>query len=234
MSVRHANQICAALAALFVAGCAGEPLWLNFISINPSVRRKWEEDELYSPTYYARRDELQALRRSVAQMPQPQQEEMARALADLLRREPNTLLRREAVLTIGHLATPAAIPALQSALTDDDPDVRIAACAAWRRRGGPEAAGALASVIGSDQDLDVRIAAAAELSHFRGQVAMDALAVAIEDPDPALQYRAVLSLQEVSDRDYGQSVYAWREFLHGNQPPLPETPSLVERMTSWF
>lgn len=236
MSVRQANRLPTLFLGWIVltAGCAGEPLWLDFLALNPSVRRRWEEDESYAPTYYARRDELRRLRDAAPNMTPQQRSQLALQLTEVVRNDPSPLMRREAIITLGYLATPDAIPALQMALSDQDLDVRAAACAAWRRHGGPDAAAALANVVSQDGDLDVRIAAVKELQHFRGPAVMTALSAAIEDADPALQYRAVLSLQEVSDVSYGENVYAWREYLRGNQPPLPETPTLAERMTNWF
>jgi hypothetical protein len=38
------------------------------------------------------------------------------------------------------------------------------------------------------------------------------LARALEDADPAVQYRAVASLKKVSGRDLGNDVNAWREW----------------------
>jgi hypothetical protein len=38
------------------------------------------------------------------------------------------------------------------------------------------------------------------------------LAKALEDPDPAVQYRAVGALKKVSGRDLGDDVNKWREW----------------------
>ena len=42
--------------------------------------------------------------------------------------------------------------------------------------------------------------------------AIPVLARALEDGDPAVQYRAVASLKQVSGRDLGNDVNAWREW----------------------
>jgi HEAT repeat protein len=42
--------------------------------------------------------------------------------------------------------------------------------------------------------------------------AIPVLAEALEDPDPAVQYRAVAALKQVSGRDLGNDVNAWREW----------------------
>ncbi|MDP7304261.1 MAG: HEAT repeat domain-containing protein, partial [Pirellulaceae bacterium] len=72
---------------------------------------------------------------------------------------------------------------------------------------------------------DVRSAAARALGKFRGsEAAVQALAVALDDPNPAIQHRVTLSMGAVSGRSYGADVVAWREFAQvslsaQNQPP---------------
>jgi HEAT repeat protein len=177
---------------------------------------------------------LRTLRDAVVQIPPDQKGELVQKLTDLIRDDPNALIRREAVLTAGYEDSPDIVPALRLAISDADPDVRSAACVAWRRHGGSDAEEVLAAVARDDTELDVRMAAVTELQHFRGPAALAALAKALDDPDPALQYRAVLTLREVSDTDYGYNVYAWREYLRGNNPPVPQAPSFVERVKRWF
>ncbi len=221
------------LVTVIVVGCAGKPLWLDVVALNPMVREKWAADEQLGPTFYAKRDELRAVRESIPLMTAEQQERLVSQLSEVLQQEENDLLRREAVLTLGYTSTASAVPALRAALSDPEADVRGGACQAWAQRGGRDAATALAQVIGSDQDADVRITAVSELRRFRGPVVLQALSLALDDNDPALQYAAVQSLREVGDSDYGNSVYAWREYLRGNNPPVPR-PSLVERLGNWF
>jgi HEAT repeat protein len=56
----------------------------------------------------------------------------------------------------------------------------------------------------------VRLKALRELGALGSDAAVPALARALEDPDPAIQYRAVGSLKQVSGRDLGDDVNAWR------------------------
>ena len=54
------------------------------------------------------------------------------------------------------------------------------------------------------------------------------LARALEDPDPAVQYRVVDSLRQVSGRDLGNDVNAWRAWAadpeaRDTQPTMAET-----------
>ena len=43
-----------------------------------------------------------------------------------------------------------------------------------------------------------------------------------------MQYRAVLSLEQVTGKDLGNDVIAWQQYVKG-EPPAP-TPSLAERV----
>lgn len=63
-----------------------------------------------------------------------------------------------------------------------------------------------------DAELDVRLSAIRTLGSLRDKAAIPTLAKALEDPDPAVQYRAVASLKQVSGRDLGDDVNAWREW----------------------
>jgi HEAT repeat protein len=86
----------------------------------------------------------------------------------------------------------------------------MAACEAWRTRGGPEAVALLAARSEADQEIDVRLKALRELGDLGDEGAVPALARALEDPDPAVQFRAVGALKQVSGRDLGDDVNAWR------------------------
>ena len=106
--------------------------------------------------------------------------------------------------------TPAAVAICRGGLEDPDPAVRITACEAWRKRGGPEAASLLAARFNADDDIDVRLTALREIGDLGDEAAVPTLARALEDPDPAVQYRAVAALREISGRDLGNDVNAWR------------------------
>jgi HEAT repeat protein len=82
----------------------------------------------------------------------------------------------------------------------------------------------------ADEDIDVRLAAADALGKIKSPEAMQALSVALEDRDPAMQYAGVQSMKSISGKDYGPDVQAWRQVAAGQSPPPPETPSLAERL----
>ena len=55
-----------------------------------------------------------------------------------------------------------------------------------------------------------RLRAVRMLGQLKDKEAIPVLAKALEDPDPAVQYRAVASLKQVSGRDLGDDVNKWR------------------------
>jgi len=90
--------------------------------------------------------------------------------------------------------------------------VRIRACDVWAKRGGADAVQLLAARYQTDADLDVRLRALKMLGELKDKQAIPVLARALEDGDPAVQYRAVASLKQVSGRDLGNDVNDWREW----------------------
>lgn len=114
--------------------------------------------------------------------------------------------------TVADIETPSATAICKGALEDPDERVRMAACSAWRKRGGPEAVELLAVRSRSDREIDVRLRALRELGQLGDEEAIPVLAKALEDPDPAVQYRAVGALKKVSGRDLGDDVNKWREW----------------------
>ena len=81
-------------------------------------------------------------------------------------------------------------------------------------------------------DADVRLAAAKALGETKNREAVAALGEALDDSDPAMQYRAVLSLKQVTGKDLGNDVNRWQQYVKG-EPPEP-TPSLAERIRRLF
>ena len=169
-------------------------------------------------------------------MPAEQQRRVSAELAGRITNETDEVIRAKVVRTLGEFTTPEADAGLRMALADPDADVRIAGCKAWQRRNTPVARQLLAEVLGSDTDVDVRIVAARALGRFEGQQTVAALAVALDDSDPALQYVAIQSLKSSSGRDYGDNVEAWRAYASGQTPPDSVKPSFVERWhkTAWW
>ena len=99
---------------------------------------------------------------------------------------------------------------LHSGLDDPDAFVRIAACDAWLEI--EEIQFSILQMFRSDEDVDVRLHAIRDLGALGNEAAIPVLAEALEAPDPAVQFRAVASLKEVSGRDLGNDVNEWREW----------------------
>ena len=106
------------------------------------------------------------------------------------------------------------------------------ACEVWRRRGGDEAVQLLAARYRTDSELDVRLRALRMLGELENKAASPVLAKALEDPDPAVQYRAVASLKKVSGRDLGDDVNKWRAWAA--DPNAAESWSIAETFRKLF
>ena len=85
----------------------------------------------------------------------------------------------------------------------------------------------------ADVNPDVRLAAAKALGETKSPEAVPALGEALTDTDPAMQYRAVLSLQKVTGKDLGNDVGRWQQYVKGQQPTAT-SPSLAERFLRLF
>ena len=144
-------------------------------------------------------------------------------------------MRNVTIVAVAAVASlTAVVPGLRKAVTDADPLVRIAACRAWGMLGDSVALRVLGDVVSRDTDLDVRMAATIELGRFQDQAAIQALGLALNDNDPAVQYQAVKSLKSATRHDLGDSVSAWRDYVAGRTSLPEKPPSLVERFRSLF
>jgi len=163
-----------------------------------------------------------------------EQERISSELAAAFQGETDPLVRIEIVRALSGYRTSAAASVLSAAAGDSDADVRVAACQALGKQGGPEAAAKLSEVLGSDLDMDVRLTAAKALGDTGDAGAVAALGEALEDRDPAMQYLAVQSLRKVTGQDLGNDVGRWRQYVKGELPARPEPISLAERIRRLF
>lgn len=222
----------AMVATLTASGCTTEPT-RRVRSWFPKTRQEWAEDERFGPTFHEQLADLKKLRDDARQMTPEDQERWAGQLGQMLEDGTNRVLRVAIVRTLGEFPTPTSAVVLRKEIEDGEVDVRIAACEAWGRIGGEQARDLLAGVIGSDTDLDVRMAATRELAAFKDQKTVQALGLALNDTDPALQHRAMQSLKRVTGRDFGNNAPAWREFVQGGSPGL-EQPTIATRLRGLF
>lgn len=231
--------------AVLAAGCA-DGLMPEVRSLNPWVRKQWDDDERAITTYHRKAADLAALRSQAGHLPEEQREPIAAQLAARLQEEKAPVLRVQLVRTLGEFQTPSAHSALQASLNDEMATVRIAACKALARHPAGESVELLAKSASGDSDLDVRIAAAESLGKFadsklpadeRKRIAQS-LRPALDDRDPALQVAAMQSLAAITGRDnFRNDAPTWRQFLDGGNPSPPPPPTvaeLLQRSMNWY
>jgi HEAT repeat protein len=98
----------------------------------------------------------------------------------------------------------------------------MTACEALGELGGPESGRLLGQALSHDTSVDVRIAATKALGEMNDPQAVPILAVALEDPDPALQFSGVEAMRMATGKDLGNDVNRWREFAKNPDPNVPE------------
>jgi HEAT repeat protein len=164
--------------------------------------------------------------------------EMKRQVVDYLtkniRTEPDPLIRGEIVKTLGEYAIDTAEPVLRAALQDPDADVRITACEAWAKRPNAQAAELLVGILKNDTEQDVRLAAARSLGQTKDQRAIVALGGVLGESDPAMQRRAVMSLQTITGKDLGNNVDRWEKYVKEENPQPGNPESIAEKFKKMF
>jgi HEAT repeat protein len=184
------RTLASAVCFFATVGCAG---WRA--KLDPA--KVAAEREKYGATADQRIEELASAAARAQRANPAEQAEYTRDLSKQLLGEHDPRVRAAILAVAAEFDTPAAAAICRGAVEDPEPRVRMAACEAWRKRGGPEAVSLLGGRVSADTDIDVRLKAVRELG-------------LLEDPDPAIQYRAVSSLKQVSGRDLGDDVNAWR------------------------
>jgi len=170
------------------------------------------EQRKYGPTADQRLKEISTDASRAKSGSAGDQDEFTRLLAEKMLAEHDPRVRCGILDVAAGFDTAAAAAICRGALEDPDDRVRMAACSAWRTRGGAEAVELLAARYRADSVIDVRLRALRELGQLGDKSAVPVLAKALEDPDPAVQYRAVGALKHVSGRDLGDDVNKWREW----------------------
>jgi len=162
-----------------------------------------------------------------------EQEAIASDLAAQIKREEDPLIREELIRAISAYPTATTRAVQMAALKDFDASVRLVACQMLATSGDAEVAAALAEMVQSDADIDVRLEATKALGNFKNPEVKPALALALDDSDPALQHRAIQSLRATSNgQDYGNDVGAWRQYARGETPTQKPPTSVAEQLRS--
>jgi hypothetical protein len=160
----------------------------------------------------------------------PEQRELTDQLARQIQIEPDPLVRRAIINAMTDFKTPLAQQVLEAGLRDTDAGVRMVSCKSLGERGDAQTVGKLANALREDRDLDVRLAAAEALGNIKSPEAAQALIVALDDRDPAMQYVGVESMKSLTGKNYGNDVKTWRQVAAGEKPDTPETPSIATRI----
>ncbi len=193
------------LATLMLTGCAS---WNPWNRREKSVR----DQEKYGFTADTRIKKLAERSKTVKSESAQNQQDFTQDLVRMMLEEHDPRVRSKILETAAEYDTAAATAICTGAMQDPNEVVRIRACNVWAKRGGAEAVQLLATRFQTDADLDVRLRALKMLGELKDKQAIPVLARALEDGDPAVQYRAVASLKQVSGRDLGNDVNAWREW----------------------
>ena len=227
---RRPVSVLTALVLLAFNGCASSKntmlgdTWAkmtgkNKVSLGPNVQTPTE-----------RMEKMRELAKKASTMSPTEQEAEAVALAKVIQKEDDPLIRAQIVRTVGAFDCPTATALMAASAKDSDRDVRVACCQAWAQRKGPEAMQMLSGMLSSDADVDVRLAAVRGLGELADPSTVVALATALEDPNPAMQYRAVQSLKQATGKDFGDDVKVWRDFARGAEPPEASIATKLRRL----
>lgn len=214
---RFALCVAVAVAALTLSGCArrfGGP-W-------PFGTDQTEHLKKYGPVGAQRVEELQTKAKKVRKASPQEREAFAAEIAQRMKLEKDVLVRIAMIDAVSKLDAPSAGAVLYAGLKEDpEIDIRIACCEAWHKRlPNAEATRILSETLASDTNVDVRLAAVKALSGAADKEAVKALGLALEDPDPAMQFVAVASMKNVTGKDLGNDVNAWRRLAKEPDPPL--------------
>ncbi len=187
----------------------------------------------YGPVAVQRVQEIQAQAKKAAKGDAQQQEAFTADLAKRMQQETNCTVRLAIISTLTKFNTASANAVLYAGLKDPEADVRVACCEAWGKRPGPDSTRILSETLSSDTDHDVRMAAVKALGSAGDKQAVKALGLALEDPDPSMQYVAVASMKSVTGQNLGTDVNAWREMAKRDDPPV-RSKTIASRLWNLF
>ncbi|MEM7456994.1 MAG: HEAT repeat domain-containing protein [Planctomycetota bacterium] len=217
---RFANYSAFALLIVAISGCAEGMLWRTG-QYAPWVREQWAAEEQIADTLFERKRGMNEMVAGVQNGPADSQAPVASRLTEIVNRDPILLMRIHATSLLGDLNCPTSISGLADASSDNDHRVRLEAVRSWSRMPGQVAVPRLQEMIGSDTNIDVRLAATTALGNFPGQQSVQALSLALEDRDPAMQLKATESLAMVTGEEFGPNVQAWQQYVNNTAPVVP-------------
>lgn len=162
-----------------------------------------------------------------------EQQRICEQLALHIQTEPDPLVRQEIQQTVAQFSSPLALKMLLAGLDDENLDVRVTCCNRLGERGDASAIGPLRKILETDGELDVRLSAVDALGQIDSPETIAALALALDDRDPAIQYAGVQALKAASGQDFGNDVRSWQQYVSGETPQAQPPVSIAERAKQW-
>lgn len=234
---KYVSALLACLLSISVAGCADLNQHFSWV---PGLGQR----AAYPPDLPTPERRIKLLRDLARRAASPGGNRQVTVTADLIgaiRDEDDPIVLARKIRILGEYPSIAADAEMEAALQYGEGDarqagesrqaseVRQAACEAWGRRGNAKAVVVLRRVLDGDLDMDVRLTAARELGKIRSPEAEAALATALEDSDPAMQYQAVLSLEKSTGKSLDGNVQQWREYVRRESPRSGNPVEVAER-----
>jgi hypothetical protein len=200
-----------------LTGCAEGKLWRTGQYV-PWAQNKWIEEEKIADTLFVKKREMREKVEYAINGTQQDQQSAANFLAEIIRRDSILLHRIYAVQLLGQLDCPASLKALLEATEDSNSEIRIAAIGSLEK-------------LPADESLP-RLAAARSIGEFTGERAITAVAVALDDQDPALQRRVMQSLEKITGEPLGTNQIAWEKYVKATtsdrMPPARQPKSTID------
>lgn len=231
LDLRNTKILLACVLYAVATGCTDGPFF-QMKKLNPYIQSQWRKDREKAVVYSQRVEEMRLLGRQIATMPPEEQADWIAKLGEVLKNETSPELRRECILVLEQVMERQDAVAVVTPLVQDKNDkVRLTVAQSLGKYPNPEAATALIAMARSDGSRVVQLAATESLGKHPSDEVRQFLASKLEDRSPAMQYQASLALKEITGRNYGGDIDAWKRYLGGEDIPEQKT-SLADSMKS--
>jgi len=220
-----------ALCLLLLSSCAQTAKSTGDFVTKPFRKTTEQVYGIKTPT--DRVAEFRKLAKRAKKQPAAEQQQSIAQLSEEFRRENDGWVRREILRVMAEYPQPEAGIILVEALGDPAAETRGVACLALGKRKDEIAVRELIRMLGSETDDDVRMAAIEALGTSGNKEALAPLAETMASADPAMQTLAQQALVEISGRDYGNNVQAWRELAENGKTDAAEI-SFAEKLRRTF